>query len=275
MPSVTTVLNSRDEDKSNLYDWQDRNDGEGDNANHKHLFWYSRHLGTLGHWHALRQLDDSLEWTDDEAQSATEVWEQTADEVVNSSAREILYSVLKAQNAVQTWGEFYERYPPYKSNDYYTEQLYYQLRHDVYWFRDAQQSLWDTIGLTPDDVLAVEQYLHVLVDETERKGYGGQVDLVYEDSNGQIVVADLKSSSGCYDKHQLQGAAYGRAIEATLDVDVDRLEVHRTHPKTGEVACHSHIEATPHHTTEWWDDGYGELYREFESLVYDFTAHLE
>jgi hypothetical protein len=275
MPSVTTVLSSRDEDKSNLNDWKSRNDGVGDNADHRVLFWYSRHLGTLGHWHALRQLDGSLAWTDDESQSATEVWEQTADEVADSSSREILYSVLKAQNAVQTWGDFYSKYPPYKSGDYYTEKLYERLRSDVYWFRDAQQSLWDTIGLTPDDVIAVEQYLHVVVDEAKQRGYGGQVDLVYEDSNGEIVVADLKSSSGCYDKHQLQGAAYGHAIEDVFGVEVDRLEVHRTHPKSGETAIHSHIEATPHHTTEWWDEGYDELYTQFEELVLNFDEHID
>jgi len=131
MPSVTTVLATRDDDKSNLYAWQDRNDGTGDNAFHEHLFWYSRHIGTLGHWHALSTLDSDLEWTEDEAESAwvlNNVDTITDDsnydayserlgrsftvdgedhpEIQTATPRDVLYSVLKQQHSVESWGEF-------------------------------------------------------------------------------------------------------------------------------------------------------------------------
>jgi hypothetical protein len=274
LPSVTSVLKTRNQDKSNLYDWQDRNDGENGNANHEHLFWYSRHIGTLGHWHALRQLDPSLEWSDDEQQSVDELNQLTADEVNSDSPREVLYSILrgdknKGGGAVSSWGEFYEQYPPYKKGSYYRDELVKQAQRDIEFFKDAQQRLWNKLGIDQDSVVAVEKYL--FEDEV---GYAGQVDLVYEDGD-TTVVADLKSSSGCYNKHQMQGAAYGKAIERSdLDVDtVDRLEVHRTHPRSGQMAVHTHKDApdqTSIHTTKYWNEGFDELWGQFKSLVEDF-----
>jgi hypothetical protein len=144
-----------------------------------------------------------------------------------------------------------------------------QAQRDIEFFKDAQQRLWNKLGITQDSVVAVEKYL--FEDEV---GYAGQVDLVYEDGD-TTVVADLKSSSGCYSKHQMQGAAYGKAIERSdLDVDtVDRLEVHRTHPRSGEMAVHTHKDApdqTSIHTTKYWNEGFDELWGQFKSLVEDF-----
>lgn len=270
LPSVTTVLKTRDDDKSNLYAWQDRNDGEGNNAYHEHLFWYSRHVGTLGHWHALSQLDSSLEWSADEEESETELYRQYADEVCDDSPREVLYSVVKAQHGVETWGEFYDRYEPYKNGDYYREQLVEQAERDIEFFVDAQQRLWSKLGLTAEDVITVEKFLF-----NEEYGFAGQVDLVYEDTDGDIVVADLKSSSGCYDKHQMQGAAYGKAIECADDVPVetvDRLEVHRAHPRSGQMAVHTseHTKTQDIHTTKYWSDTFEELWSDFEALTHNF-----
>lgn len=294
MPSVTTILDTRDDDKSNLYAWQDRNDGEGDNAFHEYLFWYSRNLGTLGHWHSLSQLKE-IEWTEDEAESAwvlenvhkiTDASNYTAyserlgrefivdgenhEEIWDASPREVLYSVMKRQHGVETWGEFFDVHSPYESNAYYTDALTGQVKRDVSFFATSQQQLWDELGVTSDSVIAVEQYLF----NTENK-YAGQVDLVYEDPNGEIVVADLKSSSGCYDKHQLQGSAYGKAIELSDDVNVDsvdRLEVHRTHPRSGQVVAHTHDGATtqPIHTTKYWNDDFEATWEGFKSLTDNF-----
>jgi hypothetical protein len=271
LPSVTTILKTRDDDKSSLHDWQDRNDGEGDNAYHKHLFWYSRHIGTLGHWHALHELDPSLEWSPDEAQSEGELHQQHESEVCDDSPREVLYSVVKAQHGVESWGEFYDRYEPYKNGSYYRDELVAQAERDIEFFVDAQQRLWSKLGITQDEIIEVEKFL--FNDEYE---YAGQVDLVYRDQDDQVVVADLKSSSGCYDKHQMQGAAYGKAIECADDVpvdSVDRLEVHRAHPRSGEMAVHTseHTDTHPVHTTKYWEDSFEELWRAFESLAVDFT----
>lgn len=302
LPSVTTVLKTRDDDKSNLYDWQDRNDGNGDAADHEHLFWYSRHVGTLSHWHALRDLDPGLEWSEDEAVSQwvlANVQSINADEeytfyddrldrevtfegkkheeIHDAGPREVLYSILrgdkdKGGGTVASWGEFYDKYPPYRTHEFYADALVERAESDVEFFRGAQNRLWNKLDVTQDSVIEVEKFLF-----NDLYGYAGQVDLVYEDPNGNTVVADLKSSSGCYDKHQIQGSAYGKAIELSDDVpveDVDRLEVHRAHPRTGEMAVHTHQDAPglqEVHTTKWWDEGYDELWEQFRTLAEQFT----
>lgn len=274
LPSVTTVLKTRNDDKSNLYDWQDRNDGEGNAANHEHLFWYSQHVGTLGHWFALRQLDESLEWSDDESQSDREIRQQT--ELPDShSPREVLYSALRGDKnkyggTVSTWGEFYDKHPPYKNGSYYQNALYERAMADIRFFRDAQARLWSKLGLTKESTIAVEKFLY-----NEDDGYAGQVDLVYLDEYDNVVVADLKSSSGCYDKHQMQGAAYAHAVEQEMDLEVDRLEVHRAHPRTGQMVVHTHSDAPGKqeiHSTKYWNDSYETLWQQFESLLTNFEG---
>jgi hypothetical protein len=296
MPSVTTVLETRDDDKSNLYAWQDRNDGEGDNAYHKHLFWYSRHIGTLGHWHALHTLDNNLDWSEDEAESAWilnnidtitdnstytayserlghefEIDGEDHTEIHDASPREVLYSIQKSQHGVESWGEFYDEYSPHESHDYYTAGVLAQSQSDVEFFVDGQQRLWSKLDISSEDIIAVEKFLF-----NEEYKYAGQVDLVYEDGDGNVVVADLKSSSGCYDKHQMQGAAYGKAIEMADDVpvdSVDRLEVHRAHPRSGQMAVHTHRDAVGQravHTTQYWRDGFDAQWSAFENLTSNF-----
>jgi len=295
LPSVTTVLKTRDEDMSNLHDWEDRNDGEGDNPYHKHLLWYSQQLGTLGHWFALSSMAD-VPWSADEGESAYAI--QNVDKLERdnnhtvyderlgcqipiesdrhepvwaASPRDVLYSVLKNNYCVDSWGDFYDEYGAYYGHDHYSDGLLDKIERDIQFFVSAQQNLWSQLGVTEDSIISAEQYLH-----EEQTGYAGQVDLVYEDPNGYIVVADLKSSSGCYDKHQIQGAAYAKAIERSDDVavdTVDRLEVHRTHPRTGQVVAHTHEDADglrPIHSTNWWDESYDELWKKFRVLAENF-----
>lgn len=264
LPSVTTVLKTREEDKSNLHDWQDRNDGEGDNAFHKHLFWYKRHRGTLAHFHALSTLDPDLEWSEDEAQSVHEIYHQNEIEVEDDSPREVLYSVLKSQHAVETWGEFYDQYPPYKDHEFYQDALTNQKDRDVDFFVETVESIADTLDITEDHIIAVEEFLFNHID-----GYAGQVDLVYRcPITDEVVVADLKTSSGCYTKHKLQGAAYGNSVEKLLDVDgVDRTEVWRVHPDTGKWAVHCNRAITDIHSTKYWKRGYHDLLEEFLELA--------
>lgn len=262
LPSVTTVLKTRDEDKSNLYDWQDRNDGEGDNAFHKHLFWYKRHRGTLCHYAALSSLDPSLEWSDDEDQSDGELTVQKEDEVENDSPREVLYSVLKDQHAVESWGEFYDEHSPYKNASYYEQALREQKERDVEYFVNTFDHVCNRLDIEDEHVIAVEEFLF-----NHEDGYAGQVDLVYEcPKTGETVVADLKTSSGCYSKHKIQGAAYGNSVETILGLDVDRIEVWRIHPDSGQWAVHCHDEPTEIHTSKYWREDYESLVRTFLDL---------
>jgi len=294
-PSVTTILKTRDEDTTALDNWKEDNNGEGDNANHKHLFWYSRQLGTLGHWNALNSLS-SVPYSIDEARSrhAIEYVDHLNDntpiplnddrcgsfvldgsnheEIHAASSRDVLYSLLRDRNAVSSWGEFRDVYPESLSMKRINQALVNFLERDIQFFTEAQQHLWDQLSITTDDVIAIEQYLYD--DEYE---YAGQVDLVYEDpENGDVVVADLKSSSGCYDKHQLQAAAYGKAVERepSINVDtVDRLEVHRTHPKSGKMVVHTNTYTYDFHKGYWWNISYEDGWQTFKDLLdaFEFT----
>jgi hypothetical protein len=296
-PSVTTILKTRNEDTSALDDWKADNDGEGDNAYHKYLFWYSRQLGTLGHWNALSTLGDVPYSTDEaESRAAVEMVDNINDdspiplsdprcgsfvldgdnhtEIHDASSRDILYSLLKDRNAVQTHGEFTDVFSTSLSEERVNTALVNFLERDIQFFVEAQQHLWDQLSLTSEDVITIEQFL--VDDEYE---YAGQVDLVYRDpNNGDVVVADLKSSSGCYDKHQLQSAAYGKAIERepSIDVDtVDRLEVHRTHPKTGKMAVHTNSYTYDFHKGYWWNITYESGWQTFKELADNFEYSLE
>lgn len=276
LPSVTTILKTRDDDKSNLYDWQDRNDGEGDNANHKHLFWYKRHRGTLCHWYALKTLNPDLEWSPDEAQS---MWalgnvSQQNDperypETWDATPREVLYSVLKAQHAVESWGEFYDLHPHDARPSYFEDELVEQYKRDRDFFVEAFERICSKLDINTDSVVAVEQYL--FEDEHE---FAGQVDLVYE-RNGETRVADLKTSSGCYTKHKLQGAAYGKAVERSDDFEVtavDALDVVRIHPDSGQYAVHTSAPDHGMHVSTYWRRDYDDLWDEFADLAMNFDV---
>lgn len=275
LPSVTTILKTRNEDKSNLYAWQDRNDGNGDNADHEHLFWYKRHRGTLSHWYALKTLDPGLEWSGDEQQS---VWalgnvsKQTDPEkypeTYDARPRDVLYSILKAEHAVESWGEFYDAHPPDNDEAYFEDELKALYERERDHFVEVFDRITRKLGITPESTIAVEQF----VFDTEYE-YAGQVDLVYEDPDGNIVVADLKTSSGCYSKHKIQGAAYAKAIERDENIpvdEVDRLEVIRIHPDSGAYAVHTDNPSHPMHTSKYWRQSYDQLWETFASLAENF-----
>lgn len=295
LPSVTTILKTRDQDKSGLKNWQDENDGEGNNAFHEHLFWNSRHRGTLSHWHALSSVGD-VPWSEDEADShwalrhiadinndedITAEDEQLGEfivdgsdhpEVHSSTPREVLYSVLKNKDAIETWGEFYDRYGAYNGHKHYSAALADVVERDLQFFTEVFDRFCNKLDIEEEDIIAVEEFLF-----DEEYGYAGQVDLVYEDSKGRVVVADLKTSSGCYEKHKMQGAAYGKAVERAMDLNVDRIEVWRIHPDSGQYAIHSHdASVSGLHTDDYWYKGLDDLWEDFRELAENFDyEHTE
>ncbi len=111
---------------------------------------------------------------------------------------------------------------------------------------------WPTIkemrGITHDSVIDVECF----VTNTDI-GYAGQFDLLYVDKNSNLVLSDLKTSKGVYDKHKLQLTAY----ENALNIEIDVLEVIRIQPdnQVWEVSHDSH-----------WDEDRDDLWEEFVSL---------
>jgi hypothetical protein len=91
------------------------------------------------------------------------------------------------------------------------------LNEDVAWAKERFNEVIEWLGIDP---IAVEQYL-----VHEDYYYGGQCDLLYEDANGNTVLADLKTSSGLREKHVLQAIAYKRMVEdGTISLEHDSTE---------------------------------------------------
>lgn len=273
LPSVTTILETRDDDKSNIHRWQDENDGVGDNADYRHLLWYSQQRGTLCHWYALKTLYPSLEWTPDEARAIYEIGNVNSLNdpikyplVHDATAEDVLYSVYRNQDRVRTHGDFIDRYGDDPECDF-ENAVKEQYERDRDFFVEAFERVCSKLDITHDNTISVEQYL---LDY--EYNYGGQVDLVYRDGD-DVVVADLKTSSGCYTKHKLQGAAYAKAIERDDDIDaqtVDRLEVIRIDPDTGQYAVHTNDVTHGCHVADYWNRSYDDLWNEFADLATAF-----
>lgn len=112
----------------------------------------------------------------------------------------------------------------------------------------AWQEIKEIRGITQENVLDVECFV-----TNEGIGYAGQFDLLYIDTDGNLVLSDLKTSKRVYDKHQLQLVAY----ENALSLDIDRLEVIRIHPdsESWEIS----------HDSDW-SKNRNELWGEFVTL---------
>jgi hypothetical protein len=293
--SVTTVLGFLDEDTTGLEYWKRNNQANGDDFHWSHIFWYSAPRGTLCHYHALNQFADEELWGKEERESLRQVtegpqpssakecefhdeytdecyscMEGALDAGASYDESDVVYSILKNQEVIETREEFSDLLENISLSDI-------ALR-DLSWFTDTFEDVRHDLGITNESVIAVENFL---LDSPNN--YAGQCDLLYEDPSGNVVMADLKTSSGLRQKHVLQAVAYGKAVERTDDLPdtVDRHEVIRLHPdtKTYEV----HTDKAPSHTSEydwhtsdgWFSDSYGDydyddidaMYAEFESCV--------
>lgn len=268
--SVTTILKFLDEDKKGLEIWKGRNDGQGDNPYHQHLYWYSGRRGTMCHYQALCRLVDDKEelWGPEEREAMKEIlhgpdeqtaaaWEAAG---VPADTRSIAYSVLANQGVVDSREQFDILFPDMDLIDI--------LKKDVDFFVDTFGEVCDVLGVDGESVVVVEKFL---VNEDD--GYGGQTDLVYVDPEGNTVVADLKTSSSLRQKHRLQAVAYSKAVELDEDIpveDVDRVEVIRVQPDKQVWQVHSH--EVPEHMADegrytdkyWFKDRWGKF--EYESL---------
>jgi hypothetical protein len=220
VPSVTTVKSiRRDPDKDDAIDgWMDSYDGT-DKWSCPH--WadqkeYKANRGTLGHYAILSKLGDlERSQEEDDAEYALKHWDEE-------------------RPTIKHRGGTYEGDPipaemlaPNEADHAYHdgEDAWERCMRDINWvIREFNEVMQDK-GITEDDVLDVEKYV---IDE--EFGYAGQFDLLYED-DGDIVLSDLKLSSGIRIGYRLQLAAYANA----LDEHVDRLEVIRLYPDKQEV----------------------------------------
>lgn len=313
--SVTTVLGFLDEDTTGLEYWKRNNQANGDDFHWSHIFWYSAPRGTLCHYHALNQFADEELWGKEERESLRQVtegpqpssasdcefhdtytdecyscMEGALDEGASYDESDVVYSILKNQEVVDTREQFADLLENTSLSDV-------ALR-DLSWFTDTFEDVRQDLGITSqetdqssnaktgkeDSVIAVENFL---LDSPNN--YAGQCDLLYEDPSGNVVMADLKTSSGLRQKHVLQAVAYGKAVERTdgLPDTVDRHEIIRLHPDTKTYQVHTDVEPSHYpdgdngqgdeqYTSDgWFTDDYGdysydsvdEMYAEFESCV--------
>ena len=272
-PPVTSILDTLDEDTTGLEYWRDSNDGTGDNAHHPHIFWYSRQRGTIVHAEALNPLADRNLMGNEEQQAMRNVVTGPDDSDLSDDAstcmKDVVYSIMA--------NHYYDYATTRVQYDANTE-LFEILEDDVDYFVNEFQDLCDKLGITQESIVAVEQYL-----VHEDFGYGGQADLIYEDPDGNYVLADLKTSSGLRQTHILQGAAYKRAIEDTdlLDIDeVHREEVIRINPDKHHTVVHS--DSYPNHlnqeygpvvNVDWYEtDGF--LTDDYGNYDYEDTGEL-
>lgn len=266
--SVTQIIGlALEEDETGLEIWKEQNDGSGDAPYWQHLFWYSGPRGTLCHYHALSKFEgeDRDLWGPEEGEAMTKViqgpsdetvkrWNEEADHHVPGDPSEITYSVMKDEGIVDSR----EQYEILFEGSTGLPDI---LRDDIDFFLDKFEYLTDRLDVSEDDVVAVERKLLNVAD-----GYGGQCDLVYEDQNGETVLADLKTSSGLRQKDRLQVTAYKHAVEKVLaNREIDRVEVWRISPSKRVFEIHAdhvppHAEAFDWYTDDYWfSDKYGDF----------------
>lgn len=279
-PPVSKVLKLLEVDQTGLEIWRGRNDGEGDNAHHTHIFWYSRHRGTLAHYEALDPLTDEDLWGYEESDSMQQILTGPSDEAkeefwdngASLDMDDIVYSIMVN----------HERRYPFRRTEYDANTLLSEILHeDVEWFYDRFQELRFALGISDDAVLDVEEYV-----VEEEHGYGGQADLVYEDPSGNVVLADLKTSSSLRHKHRLQAVGYMRAMEAADYLpydDIDRVEIIRATPDKEEYQVHSykrpdHIpdDAEWYETDDFFVDPWGDFeYEDIDAMWAKFTSLVD
>jgi hypothetical protein len=287
-PPVSTILSFLDEDTTGLEIYRDRNDGVGDSAHWPHHLWYSRHRGTLSHYEALNPLADRELWGADERDSMEQILTGPSESDMKEVAEmvgpdeEIPDVSLDMEDIVYSVMERHEKKYPYRRTDYDGDTLLSEVLYDdVDYFVDNFRRLRDGLGITQDAVIGVEQYL-----VNSEDGYGGQADLLYEDPSGNVVMADLKTSSSLRHKHRLQTAAYKRGVEVCDAIpveNVNRLEVIRISADKEDVAVHSH--ERPAHVpadAEWFDtdefleDPYGDFeYEDIDGLWAKFASLVD
>lgn len=216
--SVTTILDEM-EKPVELTEWQNRNDGEGDNADHEHLLWYKSNRGTLLHYEVLSM----FEYAHEESELYSEDEAQSEEELFDNHRPSALYSVLKDRGELDTEKESDELKEEVKIEDVYEE--------DRQLFRQIFNIISIKENINSETVNQIEKTF--LGEPEEGVKYGGQIDMIYE-KNGRTHVADLKTSSGVREKHLMQGAAYAKS----LDADNPVVQVIRIHPDSGnwEVA---------------------------------------
>lgn len=94
-------------------------------------------------------------------------------------------------------------------------------QNDLTFAEEAWEEIKSVRGINKESVLDVECFV-----TNPGVGYAGQFDLLYVDKDSNVVLSDLKTGKGVYEKYKLQLTAY----ENALNLDIDKLEVIRIYP---------------------------------------------
>lgn len=231
-PSVTTVTNQRvDPDKkAAIQGWRDRYDGSSQycSPHWEEQMKYKGWRGTLAHYNCLTTLGNIIAGADN-----------YFDEVGDDRG----YEEYRAEYKLKTYGE-------YNGDDAWDKAM-----REVHWvYKKFTEDVAPDLGITPESTIDVERY----VLDTEF-GYAGQFDLLYENKDGDVVLSDLKTSSGIREDYKLQTAAYAKALEKETGITVDKTEVIRLYPDRKEVDIQDN---------EDWDRTIDSYYEQFLGLVY-------
>ena len=213
-PSVSTVLDARptpDKDDA-LTSWREWQLSRADAPNPDDIMRFKGWRGTLVHYKALNPLAQYDLLGDEEitAYNGLKGWEYDHGDALTQARRDVEWCVEQFQDLAETWG--IARY-------------------------DGRGTDAPVIA---NHARRVEQY--VVERDVE---YAGQYDLLYQQSDGSHVLADVKavkadSVSDLFDKkfprYGLQLAAYARAARH----DVDELQIIWISPDTRERAVIPH-----------------------------------
>jgi hypothetical protein len=125
----------------------------------------------------------------------------------------------QAKQELQEFGEFkgedaWERYQREKS--YFVDEIHSMLDPEI------------------DELIAVEAYCY-----HRDPSYAGQVDLVYRNTDDEVVVCDLKTSKQMDYSYLLQTNAYARIVENAIDEKVAKLQVARANPDISNANLHT------------------------------------
>jgi hypothetical protein len=133
-------------------------------------------------------------------------------------------------------------------------------QQDLAFAEEAWEEMKQVRGINDTSVLDVECFV-----TNTAVGYAGQFDLLYIDDDSNVVLGDLKTGKGVYDKYRMQLAAYDNA----LNLDVDRLEVLRIYPDGEEWEVS--------HDGEWKisRDGLWQEFRELREGMEDVDERME
>lgn len=133
----------------------------------------------------------------------------------------------------QIWGKEEEMAETELQNfgEFKGEDAYKKCQTDIEWFVEEIQSMLDP---QIEEVLFVEQYCY-----HTNPNYAGQVDFVYRDTDGDVVVCDLKTSKHVSYSYYLQSIAYANVIEEELGEEVGKIQIARANPDKQDSELHT------------------------------------